>query len=222
MAHDVFISYSNHDMEVAQRVCNYLEHRAVACWLAPRDVLAGKNFGAAIVAAIETCKVVVVIFSSSANSSKQVIREVKIADDYEKAVIPLRIEHVTPNKDLAYFLGSAHWIQVTDRSEQDDLNTLHAALMEYIGRSKPHSSSDDFSSVPETDPFAASEVRTTLSRAANPSALAIDEGVALYLGFDFGPISLKEIEVVTNISREIPAELRRPGPEILMGLPHDN
>src|SRR5713101_8280389 len=48
MAHDVFISYSSKDKPVADAVCAGLEGRGIRCWAAPRDILPGSDWGAAI------------------------------------------------------------------------------------------------------------------------------------------------------------------------------
>ena len=48
--HDVFISYSSNDKLVADMLCANLEARGVRCWIAPRDVMPGSEWGAAIIA----------------------------------------------------------------------------------------------------------------------------------------------------------------------------
>jgi len=52
MAHDVFISYSSEDKNVADAVCGTLEKQDVRCWIASRDVPPGQSWPAAIVKAI--------------------------------------------------------------------------------------------------------------------------------------------------------------------------
>jgi|GEM_PF-5910744 hypothetical protein len=52
MAHDIFISYSNgepKDKLTANAVCATLEKHGFRCWIAPRDVLAGEDWAAAII-----------------------------------------------------------------------------------------------------------------------------------------------------------------------------
>jgi hypothetical protein len=64
MAHDVFISYSARDKTVADAMCGALELRRIRRWIAPRDVLPGKEWGAAIIEAIQNSRMFVLIFSS--------------------------------------------------------------------------------------------------------------------------------------------------------------
>lgn len=79
MAHDVFISYSSKDKPTADAVCATLEANAIRCWIAPRDVLQGMEWGGAIVDAIHNSQIMVMVFSSLANDSKHIKREVERA-----------------------------------------------------------------------------------------------------------------------------------------------
>lgn len=48
MVHNVFLSYSSMDKQIADSVCSILEQNHIKCWIAPRDILSGKNWGEAI------------------------------------------------------------------------------------------------------------------------------------------------------------------------------
>ncbi len=108
--HDVFISYAQEDKPVADTVCEKLELRNIRCWIAPRDIPAGKNFPEAIIEAIEEGKVVVLIFSSFANKSPHVMRELTNAINKGRIIIPFRIEDVPPSKSMEYLLSVPHWL----------------------------------------------------------------------------------------------------------------
>ena len=69
MAHDVFISYSATDKPVADAVCAHLEADGIRCWVAPRDILPGQEYGAALVAAIEASRILALVLSRSAAAS---------------------------------------------------------------------------------------------------------------------------------------------------------
>jgi hypothetical protein len=47
--HDVFVSYSSRDKAIADSVVHWLESAGVRCWIAPRDPVPGRNYGAQIV-----------------------------------------------------------------------------------------------------------------------------------------------------------------------------
>ena len=110
MAHDVFISYASEDKTVADAVCAMIESEGVRCWIAPRDVLPGVAYGEAIIDAIHGSRIMVLIFSSKANASPHIPKEIERAASRGVAVLPFRIEAVSPGKSLDYFIGSVHWL----------------------------------------------------------------------------------------------------------------
>ena len=52
----------------------------------------------------------VLIFSSNANASPQVHREIERAVSKGLTIIPFRIEDIAPTKAMEYYLGSIHWL----------------------------------------------------------------------------------------------------------------
>jgi hypothetical protein len=124
MDFDAFISYSSKDKTVAHAACAFLENNGVRCWIAPRDIVAGGEYGAAIVEAIDRCKVMVLIFSESANNSGQIRREIERAVSKGVAIVPLRIEQVVPTKSMEYFLGAIHWLDAINPPLEAHLQKL--------------------------------------------------------------------------------------------------
>jgi TolB-like protein/cytochrome c-type biogenesis protein CcmH/NrfG len=108
----VFISYASHDADVANSVCQFLESRGVACWIAPRDVRPGAQYADAIVRAINDAMEVVLVLSGSAVASSHVAREVERAASKHKPVIAFRVDAVALNPGLEYFLSESQWIDV--------------------------------------------------------------------------------------------------------------
>src|SRR4029079_7558570 len=111
MAHDVFISYASSDKAVADAGRSQLEsaHR-IRCWIAPRDATPGASSTESIIDALDGSKIMVLIFSSKANASMQIEREVERAVHKGINIIPLRIENTTPTKTLEYFISAPHWL----------------------------------------------------------------------------------------------------------------
>jgi hypothetical protein len=110
MAHDVFISYASADKPTADAVCATLESHGIRCFIAPRDITPGVDWSAAIVDAIENGRLMVLVFSSNANASPQISREVERAVSKGLPIIPFRIEDVVPGRNLEYFLSTPHWL----------------------------------------------------------------------------------------------------------------
>src|SRR5215813_458356 len=128
MAHDVYISYSHVDKAAADAACATLERAGIRCWIAPRDITPGDEWSAAIVKAIDHCRAMVLIFSTSANNSRQIPREVERAITVGVPLVPVRIEDVVPTQALAYFMSSVHWLDAITPPFEDHLNRLANSL----------------------------------------------------------------------------------------------
>ena len=112
MSAPVFISYSSKDEEAALTICAELESRQLNCWIAVRDVDPGENFQEAIVRAIRSAKVMVLVFTKNANNSEEIKNEVALASQRQLVVIPVRVDDVGPNDALAYALATRQWIDL--------------------------------------------------------------------------------------------------------------
>jgi len=109
--HDVFISYVSQDEAVAKAVCAGLEEQKIHCWIAPRDILPGIEYREAILSAIESSRLMVLIFSAQVNASQFVRNEVDCAMEKNLAIIPFLIEDVVPSRGLKFNLGNKHWLK---------------------------------------------------------------------------------------------------------------
>lgn len=72
MNHDVFISYSSKDKTTALAICHVLEEHRIRCWMAPRDIPPGADYGDVIDEAIVGCRLFVLFFSGPAALSQWV------------------------------------------------------------------------------------------------------------------------------------------------------
>lgn len=133
MGHDVFISYSNRDKSVAEVACARLEQGGHSCWIAPRDILSGVEWGKAIVDGIRNARVFVLIFSAHANRSPQVNREVERAVSNGLPVIPFRIEDVAPSDSLEYFISNQHWLDAMTPPLHQHLSHLADVVVRLLG-----------------------------------------------------------------------------------------
>ena len=110
MAHDVFISHATQDKATGDAICAALEKRGIGCWIAPRNISPGKEWGESIIDAIHDCAVFILVYSSAANQSPQIKREVERAASQGIPILPFRIENVPLSKTLEYFISTPHWL----------------------------------------------------------------------------------------------------------------
>ena len=61
--HDVFISYSTKNSDVANKICHILEQNDLKCWIAPRNISSGRNYIDEIASGIKSTKIVVLVYS---------------------------------------------------------------------------------------------------------------------------------------------------------------
>jgi hypothetical protein len=106
----------------------------VRCWIAPRDIVPGADWGASIIDAIHAAKVMVLIFSGHANESEQIKREVERAVNSAIPIIPLRIEQVDMSKSLEYFLSTSHWLEAHTPPIEPHLETLTESVKALLAK----------------------------------------------------------------------------------------
>ena len=67
-------------------------------------------YGEAIIDAIHRCRIMILVFSSKANLSSHIPKEVERAVSKGVLILPARIEDVAPGLALDYSIGSVHWL----------------------------------------------------------------------------------------------------------------
>jgi hypothetical protein len=132
MAKTAFISYASEDEPTAAKISAYLERNGVSCWIAPRDVRPGSDYGSEIIDGIETSAVLVLVLSEHANSSTFVKREVERAVSKGKPVFPVRVREVVPSKSLELFVSSAEWIDAWHPPIEQYLDRLAESIRTFI------------------------------------------------------------------------------------------
>jgi TIR domain/YARHG domain len=137
MAHDVFVSHSVKDKLVANAIVARLEADSVRCWVAPRDVVPGADWGESIVDAIEASRIMILIFSRNANASPQIKREVERAVDKGVYIIPFRVDDIEPTKSLEYFISTAQWMDAFPPPLERHLETLAKTVKAILAGAPP-------------------------------------------------------------------------------------
>ncbi len=186
MPFDVFVSYATEDRVVANAACARLEAAGIRCWIAPRDITPGTSYGEAIIEAIHEVKVMVLVFSSNANTSEHIPKEVERAVSNSLPIIPLRIEDVAPGKRLDYFIGSIHWLDAMTPPLDRHLDALVETVQKLLpqrGGAQP---------VPPRPPAPHPHVPAPAGRGVSPKVLGIGAGgvvaiaVAIWAAVHFG------------------------------------
>jgi TolB-like protein/Tfp pilus assembly protein PilF len=129
----VFISYASPDAAVADTVCGALEGAGISCWIASRNVVPGEFYADAIVNAIDSTRITVLILSQSAAGSPHVLREVERASSKRHPVVSLRTDRVQLPAALEYFLNTSHWLDASATGLSDAAPKLVEAVRHLLG-----------------------------------------------------------------------------------------
>jgi len=103
--HDVFISYKSEEYEEASWVRDTLEENGIACWMAPASIPGGSSYAEQIPVAIHNCKLFVLILSARAQASRWVKRELDMALNEGKTILPFLLENFVLSRDFTFYLG---------------------------------------------------------------------------------------------------------------------
>ncbi len=118
---DMFISHSSENEKNANEICTILEKQGLHCWIAPRDIQVGKDYGSEIIKGIEECKVVLLVLTRASNESQHVLREIERAVNHKKTIIVYEQEEVALSKSLEYFLASTQWFKPKTKDDVKEL-----------------------------------------------------------------------------------------------------
>jgi len=147
MKHDVFISYSRKDSEIAERLTKVMDGMGISYFIDRDGISGGEHFINVIAEQIRTCRTFLFIGSSHSYESKWTMKEVAFAFQEKdgKDILPLLIDD-TPLPHNYKFLFSD--INILSLSEQDCLDKVGKALLQTLGRE--HRSGFSFTSFIES------------------------------------------------------------------------
>lgn len=134
-SHDVFISFSFADQSVAEEIVNALTSQyGFSCWICTRDIDGGKRFKAMIPQAIRESRAVIFIQSEEALASREIPKEIGIAFDANKTIIPFKLDKAQPEGDLEYDLYGVEYIDATVPTREQRIHELAKAISKSIGK----------------------------------------------------------------------------------------
>ena len=115
--YDVFISYSSRDQKVVEGLCAYLEQHKIRCFVAYRDVPFDAPWAESIVDALESSRMMLVVFSNNYNKSRQVDREIEIASEENLPILTFRLSDDQYVGAKRFYLKNLNWIDAFPHPE---------------------------------------------------------------------------------------------------------
>jgi len=102
---DVFISYSREDQQQVLKLVGYLREQGLKVWMDETDIHGATMWTEEIVEAIHGCTLFILAISSHSTDSKNVVKELALASEREKKILPLYLEESQIPKNMEYQLA---------------------------------------------------------------------------------------------------------------------
>ena len=132
MNHEVFISYSRKDKDIADFVSNVLKENSIKYWIDKEGIYSSSNYKELIVDAIEVSKAVIFISSENSNASINVIREIGYAVNMNKPILPLILDEAPYAKSIRLDISDID--QIDFKNPMASSKKLITSLMYVLNR----------------------------------------------------------------------------------------
>ena len=145
----VFISYARDDLQIADKLVERLESARHRVWIDREEIRGGEQWRQQIVSAIRSCDAFLVLLSHKSVLSKHVRKELDIADNADRLIVPVQVEHVDVPEGMEYQLAGLHVIDCVSDFERGMLRILEG--LERMRAPPVAVSSGQASSIDEND-----------------------------------------------------------------------
>ena len=115
---DVFISYASPNFDTAIEIRDYLEENGLKCWMAPRNITAGRHWTEDIMLGIIASKILVLVYSIDSQKSKYVKSELQNAMKYNKTILTYNTDITIPKGEMEQLIGSRQWLEPQETKEK--------------------------------------------------------------------------------------------------------
>ncbi len=111
---DIFISYSRKDSAKALSLVEHLRASGMEVWIDQLGLEAATSWSKEIVEAIESSQAFVILLSRSSLLSENVVKELSIASEARRVIVPIELEAVTIPSEFKYQLAGLQRAQYSD------------------------------------------------------------------------------------------------------------
>jgi hypothetical protein len=126
---EVMISYSSQERPQVLGIVQRLRSAGVAVWIDHGGIDGAQRWGEEIVNAIEDCKTVLVMVSRTSMRSENIAKEVSIASDGGKRLLPLYLEEAEIPRSMRYPLSGIQHIKLYDGDPESKFLSVLRALV---------------------------------------------------------------------------------------------
>ena len=128
MSAEVFVSYARVDRERVMKLVERMRSADVGVWIDEGGIHGASLWGQEIVDAIESSKVMVLMLSDASISSDNVVKELSIASEDKKPILPVYLHQAEIPKSMRYQLAGIQHIEYFKGNEDAAFRSMCAAL----------------------------------------------------------------------------------------------
>ena len=182
MSAEVFISYASKDRKRILDLVDRLESAEVSVWIDQMSIEVATMWSQEIVSAIRNCKVLILAISGNSADSKNVVKELALASEGHKNILPVYLESAEIPESMAYQLAGIQRVEFFDGDEEVGHQSVIRALAK-LGGTVSEEASTAAAGAPKRTSHGASHATTSevakSEKAAWSKIAAVVGGVAV-------------------------------------------
>ena len=153
----LYVSYSQKDRSIVQRVCRSLTEKGVQLFV-DYEQLAGGDYAQELTKQIESAEAILFFYSENTENSTWVKHEIEFALSKRKSIVPVLLSESEESSWLHFNLGSFNWIKLDDKninSFADRIINILSALYQknnnVLSEAKRNINEDGLVNVPQSN-----------------------------------------------------------------------
>ena len=111
---DIFISYSSNDRDKAEQLSELLASGGVSVWIDRQGIVGAEKWATEIVEGINSCSTFLLLISPHSIESENVLRELSLASEKRKRVLPVVLKRVLLPSSFEYPLAGLQQVEFSD------------------------------------------------------------------------------------------------------------
>ena len=138
MTPDVFISYSRENQQEVIKLVEYLREQGMAVWMDESDIHGATMWTKEIVEAIRASSVFILAISRHSTGSKNVVKELALASEREKIILPIYLEQCDIPETMEYQLAGIQNIALYTLDKGKAYEFVHQTIRRLgVGQAQP-------------------------------------------------------------------------------------
>lgn len=127
----IFLSHTSKNADTMLDMAQFLENKNIQCWYFQRDILAGEQYNVKIVRAIKEVEILLVLMTEAVGDSIYIPKEIQRAFEYNKVIIPIRLDTSPVPENVEFFLCNEQWVDLTEFEDlEEGFSFLHQRIEE--------------------------------------------------------------------------------------------